>query len=315
LFLNIHRNNWGAPLLEKREKWRTRPSPYTTPSSGPYPRSHFSWLPASIIVGMNQSGDISKARQFADTAYGVEVSRISKQSQENLLRVQAVFAAQGAIRSGGMTSETARIQGERITALIQARLNSLLEGYDLHGVQLDEQLTTKTIDELTKMRTSMIAQARKAVANGVVGLNRGGSGLYVRLLEQNVGMFPGEIRVQLDRKRLAPKKTEPAPSITVYHVEGDNSRVNVNSADSSVNVVTKTSEQIFANLRQQVESGLQEGSERMVILQKLTALEQAQGCPSFAQRYTDFIATAANHMALLTPFIPALTEMLHKALG
>lgn len=265
---------------------------------------------------MNQSGDLIKARQFADTAYGVEVSRISKESQENLQRAQAMFAAQGASRSGDMTRETARIHGERITASIQARLNALLEGYDLHGVRLDEQLTTSTIDELSKMRTSMIAQARNAVAKGVViDMGCGGSALYMRALEQNVRMFPREIRVQLDRKRLAPKKTESTPSITVYHVEGDNPRVNVNSTDSSVNVVTKTSEQIFANLRQQIESDLQEGDERTIILEKLTALEHAQGAPSFAQRYTDFIATAANHMALLTPFIPALTEMLHNALG
>ncbi|MGA9526894.1 MAG: hypothetical protein WBS24_02130 [Terriglobales bacterium] len=269
-----------------------------------------------IIVGMNQSGDIGKARQFADTAYGVEVSRISKESQENLQRVRVVFAAQGAVLSGGMTSETARIHGERITSLIQARLNALMEGYDLHGVRLDEQLTCRTIDDLSKLRASMIAQARNAVAKGVV-VDRGcgGSALYMRLLEQNVGMLPGEIKVQLDRKRLATKKTESTSSITVYHVEGDNSRVNVNSADSSVNVVTKTTDQIFENLRQQVESGLQEGNERTVILEKLTALEQSQGSPSFTHRYTDFIAAAANHMALLTPFIPALTEMLHKALG
>jgi hypothetical protein len=43
--------------------------------------------------------------------------------------------------------------------------------------------------------------------------------------------------------------------------------------------------------------------------------QESHGQPSFAQRYTDFIATAANHVVLLTPFVLALTAMLQKVLG
>ncbi len=262
---------------------------------------------------MDQSGFVAKARQFADTAYGVEVARISRESQEKLRQVQAQLAARGLVRSGAMTSETARIHAERITALVQARLNALLEGYELHGVQLDDQLTSDTIRELTQHRTSMLSQAVNAVAMG--GLDVGpGASFYAQALEQNAGMYENEIKVQLERKRFTPKRSE-GGSITVYHVEGDNSRVNVNSTDKSVNVVVKPSEQIFANLRQQVESHVPEGDERTDIIERLTTLEKAQGSKSFAQRYTEFIAAAANHMELLAPFIPALTEMLHKALG
>jgi hypothetical protein len=101
----------------------------------------------------------------------------------------------------------------------------------------------------------------------------------------------------------------------VYHIEGDNSRVSVNSIDNSVNVVVKSSEQIFANLRQTLQSGVPEGAERTDILARLTALEQAQGSKSFVQHYTEFIAAAANHMQLVGPFIPALTEILQKVAG
>jgi hypothetical protein len=58
-----------------------------------------------------------------------------------------------------------------------------------------------------------------------------------------------------------------------------------------------------------------DGEERADILEKLTALEQSQNSPSFGKRYTEFVAAAANHMILLSPFIPALTELLHKTLG
>jgi len=63
-----------------------------------------------------------------------------------------------------------------------------------------------------------------------------------------------------------------------------------------------------------IESGVRGGNERATILEKLTALEQTQGSSSYAQRYSEFIAAAANHMTLIAPFIPALTELLHKVL-
>jgi hypothetical protein len=107
---------------------------------------------------------------------------------------------------------------------------------------------------------------------------------------------------------------ESLPPSTVFHIAGDNPRVNFNSTDNSVNVVIKTSEQIFASLRQTVESGVPEGDEQQGILEKLTALEKAQGSKSFGERYAEFVAVAANHMGLIGPFIPALTELLHKVL-
>jgi hypothetical protein len=161
-------------------------------------------MPNPIIVVMNQSGDITEARKFADNAYAVEVSRISKASQENLQRVQAQFAAQGAIRSGGMTMETARIHGERITALIQSRLNLLLEGYELHSVQLDDQLITNIIDELSTIRTSMISQSLNAVANGVIDLGRNAGASPSDGARQP--RSPSEISRHRSRKHLRPRR-------------------------------------------------------------------------------------------------------------
>jgi hypothetical protein len=44
-------------------------------------------------------------------------------------------------------------------------------------------------------------------------------------------------------------------------------------------------------------------------------MPQAQDSKSFARRYADFISAASKHLLLVTPFAPALTEMLHKALS
>jgi hypothetical protein len=261
---------------------------------------------------MDQSDAITQARRFADTAYSGAMEGISRQYQQELQAKRAELAARGLANSGPMMKETARIMGQQVEAMVQARLDALLEGYELHRVQIDDELTASTTEDVMKLRDTLVASVQ---ANAPANMFAGTESHYPQMLAESVGVSLASIKTQIERKRLAPKKSEAGPSITVYHVEGDNARWNVNSSDHSVNVVIKPSEQIFANMRQQIESRVPEGAERTDILERLTALEKAQGSSSFAQRYTEFISAAANHMQLLGPFIPALTEMLHKALG
>jgi hypothetical protein len=39
-------------------------------------------------------------------------------------------------------------------------------------------------------------------------------------------------------------------------------------------------------------------------------MKEAAGKPSFKDRYKEFMAQAANHMTILTPFLPMLTNLL-----
>lgn len=119
---------------------------------------------------------------------------------------------------------------------------------------------------------------------------------------------------QIDRWRLTPKKSGSPSVTTIYNVKGDNARFNTNSTDNSVNIVTATSKDFFADLRGQIESEIPEGDERKKIVESLTELQASHGKPSFAQRYTDFMAAAANHIKVIAPFIPALTGVLHHVL-
>jgi hypothetical protein len=89
----------------------------------------------------------------------------------------------------------------------------------------------------------------------------------------------------------------------------------VNSTDNSTNVVTISQDQIFAKLRHEITTQVPSGDEQRNILDRLSALEKAQNSPTFAERYTDLISVAANHMTLLAPFLPALTEMMRNWLG
>ena|SRR5688572_7642364 len=96
----------------------------------------------------------------------------------------------------------------------------------------------------------------------------------------------------------------------VYNLHGPHSRVNIHSHDSSVNISHQITENVFADMRQIIQSNIRDEDERDEILRRLTELEAAKGTSSFTEKYQRFIAGAANHMELLAPFIPALTQML-----
>jgi hypothetical protein len=264
---------------------------------------------------MDKAQAVAKARQFAETAHSVALDKLSRQFQEKLKESRAQMAANGNLLSGGMIKETARITAERITALLQSRLDCLLEGFELHHVTLDDELVVNITNELTALRSSWIEHAGQAIrSDPVVKTFSVAESTYLQMIGQDIGLHPNEIRTQIDRRRFMPKKTEAGTSINIYHVIGHNNRWVTNSQDHSVNVVSQPSSQIFASLRQTIESGAPLGEEQTDILKRLAALEKAESTSSFKERYTEFIDSAANYMTLVAPFIPALTEMLQKAL-
>jgi hypothetical protein len=96
----------------------------------------------------------------------------------------------------------------------------------------------------------------------------------------------------------------------IYNLTGANARFNINSVDSSTNVVSQTPAELFEALRLVIQSQIPVSREQQELLRTAGELEQETGKPGFAPRYARFMALAANHMEVLTPFIPALTQML-----
>lgn len=264
----------------------------------------------TYTAGMDQNEAIQKARQFAQTAYAGQVDAISVGGQKKIQEMRAQLAARGILMSGTQVAEAARINGETIKALTVARLESILEGYELFEVPIDDSMAVNIRDEVIQGMNQII---HAPTDDTLVGLPALTTTLYPGLLAQEVGISAAWVKTQIDRRRLMAKKNE--GSTIIYNVQGDNARWNVGSTDNSVNIVTKSNDEFFTMLRDRIESAVPEGDQRKVILQKLAALQESHGQPSFAQRYTDFMAAAANHITVIVPFVPALTEMLHKVLS
>jgi len=116
---------------------------------------------------------------------------------------------------------------------------------------------------------------------------------------------------RVEKINVAGEPTRPSlKNSTTYNLHGTHARVNIQSQDSSINISHQTTENLFADMRQVIQTQIQSAEERNLILDRLNELEAAKGTTSFVQKYQAFIASAANHVTLIAPFIPLLTQML-----
>lgn len=95
-------------------------------------------------------------------------------------------------------------------------------------------------------------------------------------------------------------------SYTTYNISHTD-RVNIHSTDNSKNIHFSAKDvSLMHDLRKQA-SGLENEAE---IVTAIDQMENSIGTPSFLEKYNAFIQSAANHMTLFAPFIPALTTLL-----
>ena len=121
----------------------------------------------------------------------------------------------------------------------------------------------------------------------------------------------------IKRAKLGENETTISPTQVhnEYHLHGANSRVNVGSTDQSVNTVFVQPDEVFAKIRTELTAAIADGAELAEVLRRLSALEEAQGTSAFTERLGTFLAFAANWTTVIMPFLPALTEIAHRALG
>jgi hypothetical protein len=114
--------------------------------------------------------------------------------------------------------------------------------------------------------------------------------------------FQASVRKVTDRPRPAP----PPTSVTIH---GDNARVNLNSIDQSTNTSSRTAIDVWMNLQATIEREVPEPA-RSQLAKAVAGMKEAAGKPSFKDRYKEFMTQAANHMTVLSPFLPALLALL-----
>ena len=111
------------------------------------------------------------------------------------------------------------------------------------------------------------------------------------------------------RKSTAPRAT----ASHTFNLSGPNSRVNIDSHDASTNIVSSETTTLFTNIRQAIQQSPLDSNAMQRITERVDAMEAAAGTKRFAQRYTEFVSSLADHADLVTtiaPFLPALSQLL-----
>jgi hypothetical protein len=96
--------------------------------------------------------------------------------------------------------------------------------------------------------------------------------------------------------------------INVYNASGPNSKININSTDNSKNYYNDT-DLLFDELKLAL-AGIVEEEIKEKSLQILEKLNSSKRTSSYLTNYQDFISILANHMTVIAPFIPALTQLI-----
>ncbi|QLH51698.1 MAG: hypothetical protein HWD57_19275 [Candidatus Accumulibacter cognatus] len=112
----------------------------------------------------------------------------------------------------------------------------------------------------------------------------------------------------LELSTMKNEASTPAGPLTI-HVGGVNTRVNLHSNDNSTNTYIASEVTVFENLRSIVAEHAP-AELKAEFLERIQSMEQSVGKPTFTSRYNDFIQSAANHIAIFTPLLPALSALL-----
>ncbi|WP_026826971.1 hypothetical protein [Exiguobacterium artemiae] len=113
-------------------------------------------------------------------------------------------------------------------------------------------------------------------------------------------------KVEYEEKKA---RERPAQSI-VYNLNGANTRVNNHSTDHSMNVVNASNHEVFDEIKKILSENVNDQDELRELRILVNNMESTQNTSAFTQAYQKFVTSAANHITILTPFIPALTQMI-----
>lgn len=124
------------------------------------------------------------------------------------------------------------------------------------------------------------------------------------VFQNGLGGIPSHFKLKIQRKGTFPHRQ--GGNFTI-NVSGPNSRVNIASTDNSKNVVGNDA--VFGDLLRAVDENVH-GADRDAIFAAIQSMQDNRGSDGFKRSYQDFITSAAAHMGIIAPFLPAISQML-----
>lgn len=151
----------------------------------------------------DQREAIEKAKRFSHNAYVAECEKIERAAEIQKANTRAKLASQGLASSSVMLTEMAQIDAERIKVLVETRLTTTMEGYELYSVEVDDEMATSLCFDLNGEMDRLIKQSRAP---------QGSLEEYISYVARQIAFSSAAIRTQIDRRRLRAKPTQPDAS-------------------------------------------------------------------------------------------------------
>ena len=131
------------------------------------------------------------------------------------------------------------------------------------------------------------------------------------------GLWDLQLRLTVLRQKAGIDGAEPpapaAPTHITYNVLGTNARVNINSKDSSVNIIHDASAELFEQLVTAIRASNADASEKAKLEDSVHEMRRHHGSPGFAEAYFRFTSILADHMQIfgpiVAPYLPALARL------
>lgn len=151
-----------------------------------------------------------KIAKYADTAYAAAHHNSLLQTRQRITATTNQLAARGVILSGATIVEIAKIQGEHINTLVQAKADALLDAYELYGSEIDGSILIEANELRWRLIDAISANhASAGLPPGIPAFE-----MFKQQLVTNTGAIINTITCQIERRKLMPrvKKKESLPS-------------------------------------------------------------------------------------------------------
>jgi hypothetical protein len=122
-----------------------------------------------------------------------------------------------------------------------------------------------------------------------------------------IGGIEGHYQAQV-RKEGSIDENKYQSIINIYNASGPSARINISSTDLSKNYFNNP-DFLFKELKSALDQ-INEQEIKEKALNMAEEMEKAKHTSTFIEKYKNFIVLLKNHMEIIAPFIPALTELL-----
>ena len=122
--------------------------------------------------------------------------------------------------------------------------------------------------------------------------------------------IPAKYECRVEKKTALKSSSQRADIVYNVNFSGANSRFNLHSYDLSSNLVDVEPEQLFKELRSVIARDIEDDGKRDEVLKQVDTLKKTYGTPQFLETYQSFVSSVADHMTIIGPFIPALSQLL-----